>query len=121
MAVKPRSYADETGKELCRISGQLFTKKLPWDRLCQELAENFYPMRADFTRPLILGEDFALDLMDSYPVQANGQLADAIDAMLRQGNKWFSASTGDEDMDKKPVVAQALARTSSLINNGILR
>lgn len=121
MAVKPRSYGDNTGKELCRISGALFTKKRPWDRLCQELAENFYPMRADFTRNLILGEDFALDLMDSYPVQANGQLADAIDAMLRQGDKWFSASTGDADMDKKPIVAQALARTSSLINNGILR
>jgi hypothetical protein len=121
MVAKPRVYSDSTGKELCRISELLFTKKRPWDRLCQELAENFYPMRADFTQALILGEDFALDLMDSYPVQANGQLADAIDAMLRQGEKWFSSSTGDADLDKKPAVAQALARVTAMINNGILR
>lgn len=113
------SVSDETGKELVRISDGLFSDKRRWDQLNQELAENFYPMRADWTRDLNLGEDFALDLMDSYPVQARGQLGDMISAMLRQG-LWFEVSTGDEDRDKKPAIAKALARVTMLLRAIIL-
>lgn len=112
--------ADDNGKELVRISDGLFKKKRPWDELCQELAENFYPMRADFTTNLELGNDFALDLMDSYPVMARHQLGDSIEAMLRQGS-WFSASSGDEELDRDPAVARSLEhmtkKVKSLIGN----
>ena len=49
MAVKSPNYSDDTGRELCRISDGLYSAKQRWDSLCQELAENYYPMRADFT------------------------------------------------------------------------
>ena len=117
MAVKAsKSYSDDTGRELCRISDGLYSKKTQWDQLCQELAENYYPMRADFTTELNLGDDFALDIMDSYPVQANAQLADSIEAMLRQGD-WFKVSTGDDDRDKRPGNARALHRVTMLLRN----
>lgn len=111
-------YSDDTGKELTRISDGLFTAARPYHSLCQELAENYYPMRADFTSALNLGDDFALDIMDSYPIQARAQLSDAIEAMLRQGD-WFKVSTGDEDRDKRPANARALARVTMLLMNMI--
>jgi hypothetical protein len=116
MAVKSPVYSDDTGRELCRISDGLFSAKQRWDSLCQELAENYYPARADFTTELNLGDDFALDIMDSYPVQARAQLSDAIEAMLRQG-EWFKVSTGDDDRDKRPGNARALGRLTMLLRN----
>lgn len=116
---KPRAYGDDTGRELERISSGLFTKKHGWDSLCQELAENLYPMRADFTNTMVLGQDFGLDIIDSYPVQARGQLGDLIDAMLRQGD-WFAASSGDTERDKKPSVASALELGTEMVQS-ILR
>lgn len=107
------TYRDNNGSELCRISGGLFTKKRGWDSLNQELCENYYPMRADYTGELSLGDDFALDLMDSYPVQARSQLGDAIEAMLRQ-DQWFHVSSGDEELDKQPDIARGLERATQV-------
>lgn len=98
---------DTRAKELVRIGTALFAKKRQWDELCQEIAENFYPLRADFTQPFTLGEDFSLDLMDSYPVQARETLGTTPSAMLRQGN-WFNARTGMEEIDEQPDVARWL-------------
>lgn len=98
---------DTRAKELCTIGDSLFSKKTQWNSLCQELAENFYPMRADFTSTLSLGDDFSTDLMDSFPVQSRETLGNTISATLRQGD-WFSVKTGIEGIDEDPEVARWL-------------
>jgi hypothetical protein len=103
---------DSRAKELCRIGGSLFTKKRSWDELAQEVAENFFPLRADFTSPFALGEDFSEGLMESYPVLAREQLANAVGAMLRQGD-WFEVKTGFEEIDEDPANARWLEYATS--------
>jgi hypothetical protein len=104
---------DTRAKELCRIGSSLFSKKLPYDSLCQDIAENYYPLRSDFTRTLALGDDFTNQLMESFPVQARETLGNAPGAMLRQGN-WFSVKTGIEDIDEQPNVARWLESATRL-------
>ncbi|NLS19895.1 hypothetical protein HGP16_25485 [Rhizobium sp. P40RR-XXII] len=99
--------SDSVARELCRIGGSLFSKKLPWDSLCQDIADNYYPMRSDFTRELALGDDFTTNLMESYPVQARETLGNAPSAMLRQGD-WFDIKTGREEIDEDPSAARWL-------------
>lgn len=98
---------DSRAKELCRIGAALFSKKQPWDSLCQDIAENYYPLRTDFTRELSLGDDFTTNLMESYPVQARETLGNAPSAMLRQGD-WFEVKTGREEIDEDPAAARWL-------------
>lgn len=58
--------------------------------LWQEIAENFYPERADFTYQRTVGETFASDLDTSYPILARRDLANAFGSMLRPPSKqWF--------------------------------
>jgi hypothetical protein len=98
---------DSRAKELVKIGDSLFSKKRQWDSLNQEIAERFFPMRADFTTDFTLGDDFSQDLMDSYPIQARETLASAISAMLRQG-EWFAVRTGFEEVDENPANARWL-------------
>ena len=98
---------DENARELTRIGDGLFKKKLTWDELCQDIAENFYPLRADFTTSFNLGDDFGTDLMESYPVLAREQLGNAVGAMLRQGD-WFQVKSGFEEVDEEPANARWL-------------
>lgn len=96
---------DSRAKELVTIGKSLFTKKEQWNQLCQEIAENFYPLRADFVSDFTLGEDFAMGLMDSFPVQSRETLGNAPEAMLRQG-EWFGVKTGIEEIDEDPSAAR---------------
>ena len=58
--------------------------------LWQEIADNFYPERADFTVTRELGEEFADNLDTSYPILARRDLGNQIGGMLRPTNKeWF--------------------------------
>lgn len=98
---------DSRAKELCRIGSTLFSKKQPWDSLCQEIADNYYPLRSDFTRELALGDDFSTGLMESFPVQSRETLGNAPYAMLRQGD-WFEVKTGREEIDEDPEAARWL-------------
>lgn len=99
---------DSRAKELVQIGESLFSKKRQWDELCQDIAENFYPMRSDFTESFTLGTDFSTDLMESFPVQARETLGNAPSSMLRQGPDWFSVSTGIEEIDEEPANARWL-------------
>ena len=54
-------------KDLYGVGNDLFGKKSPLQSLWQEIAENFYPERADFTLRRSIGTDFAANLMTSYP------------------------------------------------------
>jgi hypothetical protein len=98
---------DSRAKELVSIGDKLFAKKQQWDSLNQEVAEYIYPMRADFTQSFTLGDDFSMDLMDSYQVQARETLGNTIGALLRQGD-WFKVQTGLKEIDEDPANARWL-------------
>lgn len=69
--------------------------------LWQEIAENFYPMRADFTSKITPGEDLTEHLSSSYPLIVHRDMTNAFSAMLRQrGTHWFKISTGREELDE---------------------
>ena len=77
-------------KLLRQLADELFTKKLPLTSLHQEIAENFYPERADFTVLRSLGNDFAANLTTSYPVMCRRDLGNQLGTMLRPTAKpWF--------------------------------
>jgi hypothetical protein len=109
--------ADSRCEDLLRISGAAFERFRPYRSLNQDIAENFYPMRADFTRTLNLDE-FAGSLMDSTGVQARETLGNAIEAMLRQGD-WFSVRTGNDETDKRPGNMVSLNRASSALRASV--
>lgn len=98
---------DTRARELVSIGDKLFAKKGQWDSLMQEVAEYIFPMRADFTQSFTLGDDFSMDLMDSYQVQARETLGNTIGALLRQG-EWFAVKTGLDEVDEDPANARWL-------------
>jgi hypothetical protein len=65
--------------------------------LWQELAENFYPERADFTLRRDPGDTFVDHLESSYPILVRRDLGDQLGMMLRQTNRpWFHMSPSDD-------------------------
>lgn len=100
--------------DLCAVTSSLFSKKKPWDSLAQNIAENFYPLRADFTSDFTLGDDFAGTVMDGFTINSRETLGNAVDSMLRQGD-WFEVGTGDEERDNRPANAIALKRATQML------
>lgn len=87
-----------TGKELMELGDRLFTKKFPITALQQEIADNFYPERADFTLTRSSGTDFAAQLMTSYPILCRRDLADQFATMLRPtARPWFHFGLRHDD------------------------
>lgn len=70
-------------KQLRDLTDELFSKKAPLTTLHQEIADNFYPERADFTVRRSLGTDFAANLMTSFPVRCRRTLGNQFSTMLR--------------------------------------
>jgi hypothetical protein len=88
-------------KELAELAEDLFGKKSPLNSLHQEIAENFYPERADFTAKRPLGTDFAANLMTSYPVTCRRDLGDQFGTMLRPtARPWFHAARKFTERDE---------------------
>lgn len=84
-------------KQLFEMANQLFTKRSSLVSLWQEVAENFYPERADFTVRRSLGTDFADNLTTSYPLMARRELGNSFSFMLRPTEKsWFHMTVKDE-------------------------
>ena len=79
-----------TPKELRGQADQLFTKRSNLMIFMQEVAEHFYPERADFTYMRSLGIDFAGDMMTSYPMMCRRELADQVGQMLRPTDKEYA-------------------------------
>lgn len=93
---------DSRAKMLIDKSDQLFTKRNNILTLWQELAENFYVERADFTINRNIGDDFAAHLITSYPLMLRRDLANSIGAMLRPTNKdWFKQTVSDDIEDNE--------------------
>lgn len=79
-----------------------FSKRSTIMSLWQEIAENFYPERAHFTREPYIGEEFAYNLNSSYPLLVRRELGNAFSAMLRpREEEWFSITIEhDEKLDQ---------------------
>ena len=77
---------------------QLFTKRHGLLSLWQEIADQFYPERADFTNIRNIGDDMASHLMTSSPAIARRDLGNAFSSMLRPTAKeWFHVGTSRPD------------------------
>jgi hypothetical protein len=74
--------------------GKLFDSRSSLLSLWQEIADNFYPERADFTTIRNVGQEFADHLTTSYPLLARRDLGNALGSMLRPTSKeWFRLRT----------------------------
>ena len=83
-------------KQLHQLALSVFGKRSKLMNLWQELADNFYPERADFTYQRTVGTDFAANAMTSYPFLCRRDLGDQIGTMLRPTAKeWFHMITKD--------------------------
>lgn len=79
-------------------SNNLHENKRTLNSLHQEIADNFYPERADFTTTRSLGNEFAAHLTTSYPVIARRELGNALSGMLRPTQKeWFKIATNRDE------------------------
>lgn len=92
-------------KQLAEQAAHLFGKRTSFVLLLQDLAENFYVERSDFTYQRTLGTEMAGDLMTSYPLFCRRDLGDQIGQMLRPTAKeWFHSAPvdpGRENNDAK--------------------
>ena len=85
-----REYVRTTGTKLFD-RGNLLT-------LWQEMAENFYAERADFTMVRTQGDELARNLMSSYPLVLRRDLGNSMSAMLRpMRTPWFKNRTNRPD------------------------
>jgi hypothetical protein len=77
-------------KRIRDLAESLFQKKAPLNSMHQEIADNFYVERADFTMKRSLGTDFAAHLMTSYPMRCRRDLGNQFSTMLRPtARPWF--------------------------------
>lgn len=89
-------------RDLVERSGKLFADRKAITTHWQEIAENFYPQRADFTIRRYIGEEFAEHLYSSYPILVHRDLSNSFAAMLRpRAKEWFRISVeGEEDLSQ---------------------
>lgn len=111
---------DQAGRDLMDIDARLFSAKGTLDSFHQEIAEFFYPERADFTSVLPLDSDFASHLTDPYPVQVRRDLADQIGSMVRPSDRqWFKASSSNKMVSRNSDAAEFLEFMTD-VNRAIL-
>src|SRR3972149_1694667 len=100
-----------TPKQLRELADNLFTQRGTLMSLWQEIAENFYAERADFTIVRSIGDDYAAHLSSSYPLLCRRDLGDQLGVMLRPTQKsWFHMvprDTAIEDNSSKRWLPRA--------------
>lgn len=98
-------------KQLVQTIDDLFSKRSSLMLRWQEIAENFYPERADFTVRRDVGDVFAENLSTSYPIMCRRNLGDQIGTMLRNTAKpWFhmiKENSDNNDHDGKAWLERA--------------
>lgn len=93
---------DKDTKDAVEHGNQLFSKRLPLLSLWQEIADNFYVERGDFTVSRSLGDEFAAHLTTSYPIIARRDLGNAFSSMLRPTEKeWFHITKRETKMTEE--------------------
>lgn len=95
-------------RDLVKIGDGLFAARQSLATYWQEVAEQFYPERADFTVTTSLGNDRSW-LMSSEPVLIRRELGNLIQAMLRpESQDWFGLHLTDEETDENNEVRRWL-------------
>jgi hypothetical protein len=88
-------------RDLVEQGDRLFSKRSQWLSLWQTTAENFYPLRADFTNSLQPGQEFASHLFTSKPLYVHRELSNSFSSMLRpRGKTWFRARTHNQQINE---------------------
>jgi hypothetical protein len=89
---------DSRARDLIDQGNRLFAKRESLMSLWQEVADNFYPQRADFTTTRTIGTDFAADLNSSVPLLVQRELGSSIGSMTRRKDtEWFALSVNRKD------------------------
>lgn len=103
-------------KDLIAQGDKLFSKRGGLLSLWQTMAENFCPIRADFTTKHTEGYEFASDLMTGRPLLAHRDLGNSLSSMLRpRGTPWFHARTGDEKVNTDAAARSWLDNKSDVM------
>ncbi len=101
-------------KEVITLADKAFSKKSPLTTLHQELADHFYPERADFTITRYIGDEYASHLMTGYPSLVRRELGNGISAMLRpRGKPWFEMTTNRPEKEDNASKQWLEAKTKS--------
>ena len=85
-------------------SSSLLSNKTSLNSFWQNIAENFYPQRAFFTKtnPIPYGRDFASHLTTSFPILVAQEYSSLISAYLRPaGQQWFKIGVENQGKDKE--------------------
>lgn len=91
---------DQRIKTLMQLCEDVFQKRSALVAFWQDIAENFYVERANFTVGSNAGMDFAAGLETSYPLLARRDLGNAFSAMLRPSDReWFHIRAKQESRE----------------------
>lgn len=111
---------DQAGRDLLDIDTRMFAAKESIDSLHQEIADYFYPERANFTTEITYGEEFASHLTDFYPVLVRRELGDQLGSMVRPADRqWFKAAASNKDIERDRASAEFLEFMTD-VNRAIL-
>lgn len=103
-------------QELLDLGNHQFTLKDGLHGLCQEIAEIFYPARANFTTSLTWSEAFGERNDDSFPQAIHRDLANSFSSMLRPKDRaWFKCTTLDDRVDADEGNARYLEYVTSTV------
>lgn len=87
-------------KSLKARGDRLFSQKQTLDSRNQEIADHFYPERADFTVVRDIGADWADHLTTGYPSMVRRDLGNSLGSMLRpKGQPWFHVRADREEKE----------------------
>lgn len=93
------------GQTLTERGDHLFGKRGTLLSLWQNISDQCYPERADFTVTRTLGAEFADHLSTSYPVMLRRDLGNSFSAMLRStAVPWFHMRASREEYEDQPAL-----------------
>ena len=93
-------------KALIEQGDHLFEKRGSLLNMWQQLADQFYPERADFTVSRFLGDEFADHLSTSYPLKVRRDLGNSFASMMRPNSiEWFHMRALREEHEDQPALA----------------
>jgi hypothetical protein len=100
---------DANGQLVCQQALDAFGKRGSLMSFFQDIAEHFYPERAEFTTEHTLGDDFASRLYASEPSLFRREFGNYLDAALRPwGRDWFKIVPRDPRLRRILSVQQYL-------------
>lgn len=91
-------YRALDAKDLVRRGDFLYGQRRDLENLWQNIADQFYPLRGQFTYSRSWGDEYAGHLTSSYPLIVHRELSNAFSAMLRpRDREWFGITVEQEE------------------------